>query len=209
MTSSRPAAPPLRRRGENMRRAVLSAAVDLLSAEGLAGATVSAVARSAGVHETSIYRRWKTRENLIAEALVAELDAALPIPDTGDVREDLARFFVSLVRLLRTSQGQALLRLSVERDDTLDDRRGPYWKDRLERATVMVRRGVERGELAADTDPRLLIEAVSGPLFARVLVSDAPLDEDLAERLVTLVLDGARARPDRDRGPVSVPRPGE
>lgn len=192
MTTPRPAAPPLRRRGENMRRAVLTAVVKILSAEGLSGATVSAVARSAGVHETSIYRRWKTRENLIAEALVAELDAAVPVPDTGDVREDLTTFFVSLVRLLRTAQGQALLRLSVERDDTLEDRRGPYWKDRLERGVVMVRRGVERGELAGDTDARLLMEAVSGPLFARVLVSDAPLDEELAERLVALVLDGAR-----------------
>ncbi|MGW2836298.1 TetR/AcrR family transcriptional regulator [Streptomyces sp. NPDC001493] len=195
MTTPRPSAPPLRRRGENMRRAVLAAVVEILAADGLAGATVSAVARSAGVHETSIYRRWKTRENLIAEALVAELDAAVPVPDTGDVREDLTTFFVSLVRLLRTPYGQALLRLSVERDDTLEDRRGPYWKDRLERGTVMVRRGIERGELAGGTDPRLLVEAVSGPLFARVLVSDAPLDEELAERLVDLVLDGARPRP--------------
>ncbi|MGW2278654.1 TetR/AcrR family transcriptional regulator [Streptomyces sp. NPDC001770] len=195
MTTPRPSAPPLRRRGENMRRAVLAAVVEILAAEGLAGATVSAVARSAGVHETSVYRRWKTRENLIAEALVAELDAAVPVPDTGDVREDLTTFFVSLVRLLRTAQGQALLRLSVERDDTLEDRRGPYWKDRLERGVVMVRRGVERGELAGDTDARLLMEAVSGPLFARVLVSGAPLDEELAERLVALVLDGARPRP--------------
>ncbi|MFF7361860.1 TetR/AcrR family transcriptional regulator C-terminal ligand-binding domain-containing protein [Streptomyces sp. NPDC008125] len=195
MTTPRPAAPPLRRRGENMRRAVLAAVMEILAADGLAGATVSAVARSAGVHETSIYRRWKTRENLIAEALVAELDAAVPVPDTGDVTEDLTTFFVSLVRLLRTAHGQALLRLSVERDDTLEDRRGPYWKDRLERGAVMVRRGVERGELAGDTDARLFMEAVSGPLFARVLVSDAPLDEELAERLVALVLDGARPRP--------------
>ncbi|MET8246347.1 TetR/AcrR family transcriptional regulator [Streptomyces sp. NPDC005202] len=181
-----------------MRQAVLTAAVELLSTEGLAGATVAAVARSAGVHETSIYRRWKTRENLMLDALTTQLDTALPIPDTGSVRRDLVQFFTSLVQLLGTPQGQALLRLSVERDDTLDDRRGPYWSDRLERAAVMVRRGIERDELAADTDPGLLVEAISGPLFARVVLSGARLDEPLAQRLVDLALEGARPRPGRE-----------
>ncbi|MFK0115426.1 TetR-like C-terminal domain-containing protein [Streptomyces sp. NPDC090994] len=177
-----------------MRQAVLAAAVHLLSSEGLAGATVAAVARAAGVHETSVYRRWKTRENLILDALTEGLDSALPIPDTGRLRDDLLAFFTQLARLLATPQGQALLRLSVERDVTLDDRRGPYWRDRLDRAVVMVRRGAERGELAPGTDAGLLIEAVSGPLFVRALLSGAPLDEGLVAGLVELALDGARPR---------------
>ncbi|MEV8294024.1 MULTISPECIES: TetR/AcrR family transcriptional regulator [Streptomyces] len=196
MTASEPAAPPLRRRGERMRRAVLAAAMDLLSTQGLTGATVGAVARAAGVHETSVYRRWGTRENLILDALTTELDSALPVPDTGRVRDDLLGFFSSLARLLGTAQGRALLRLSVEQDATLEDRRGPYWSERLDRAVVMVRRGVERGELAADTDPGLLIEAVSGPLFVRVLLSGAELDDALVRGLVDLALRGALPRPE-------------
>ncbi|MFC7886427.1 TetR/AcrR family transcriptional regulator [Streptomyces sp. NPDC057376] len=196
MTSLEPAAPPLRRRGERMRRAVLTAAVDLLSTQGLAGATVGAVARAAGVHETSVYRRWGTRENLILDALTTELDSALPVPDTGRVRDDLLAFFSSLAGLLGTAQGRALLRLSAEHDDTLEDRRGPYWSERLDRAVVMVRRGVERGELAADTDAGLLVEAVSGPLFVRVLLSGAPLDDALVRGLVGLALEGALPRPE-------------
>ncbi len=179
-----------------MRRAVLTAAVDLLSTQGLAGATVGAVARAAGVHETSVYRRWGTRENLILDALTTELDSALPVPDTGRVRDDLLAFFSSLARLLGTAQGRALLRLSVEQDDTLEDRRGLYWGERLDRAVVMVRRGVERGELVPDTDAGLLVEAVSGPLFVRVLLSGAPLDEALVRGLVDLALEGALPRPE-------------
>ncbi|MER6347361.1 TetR-like C-terminal domain-containing protein [Streptomyces sp. NPDC001595] len=183
-----------------MRQAVLTATVGILAAEGLAGTTVAAVARAAGVHETSVYRRWKTRENLIHDALTSRLDATLPIPDTGEVREDLTRFFEALVDLLSGPYGPALLRLSVERDDTLDDRRHPYWTERLERAAVMVRRGVERGELAEDTDPGLVIEAISGPLFTRVLLSDTPVDPSVAHGLIRLALDGARARPDGPGG---------
>ncbi|MER8232527.1 TetR/AcrR family transcriptional regulator [Streptomyces sp. NPDC101490] len=186
---------PLRRRGARMRSAVLAATVDVLTEHGLAGTTVGAVARAAGVHETSVYRRWGTRENLILEALAEQLDTATPVPDTGRVRDDLVAYFGSLARLLATAQGEALLRLSAERDDTFPDHRLSYWTERLERGAVMVRRGVERGELAPGTDPGLVIEAVSGALFTRALISGAPLDEDLAAHLVTLVLDGAGPAP--------------
>jgi len=178
-----------------MRSAVLAATVDVLTEHGLAGTTVGAVARAAGVHETSVYRRWGTRENLILEALTEQLDVAMPVPDTGHVRDDLAAYFGTLARLLATAQGEALLRLSTERDNTLPDRRLPYWTERLERGAVMVRRGVERGELAPDTDPGLVIEAISGALFTRALISGAPLDEGLAARLVALTLTGALLRP--------------
>jgi hypothetical protein len=53
---------------------------------------------------------------------------------------------------------------------------------------------VDRGELAPDADPGLLIEAVSGPLFVRVLLSGAPLDGPLVAGLVDLALDGVRPR---------------
>ncbi|MEU8621590.1 TetR/AcrR family transcriptional regulator [Streptomyces sp. NPDC048623] len=195
MATPDPSTPPLRRRGARMRSAVLAATVDVLTEHGLAGTTVGAVARAAGVHETSVYRGWGTRENLILEALTTQLDAAMPVPDTGHVHDDLSAYFGTLARLLATAQGEALLRLSAERDDTLPDRRLSYWTERLERGAVMVRRGVERGELAPDTDPGLVIEAISGALFTRALISGAPLDEALAARLVTLTLTGALPRP--------------
>ncbi|MFI0237854.1 TetR/AcrR family transcriptional regulator [Streptomyces sp. NPDC016845] len=186
--------PPLRRRGARMRSAVLAATVDVLVERGLAGTSVGAVARAAGVHETSVYRRWGTRENLILEALTEQLDAAMPVPDTGRVHDDLAAYFGALARLLATTQGEALLRLSAERDDTLPDQRLPYWSERLERGAAMVRRGVARGELLPGTDAGLVIEAISGALFTRALISGAPLDEEFATRLVTLTLTGAVPR---------------
>ncbi|MFJ9036814.1 TetR-like C-terminal domain-containing protein [Streptomyces sp. NPDC102406] len=143
----------------------------------------------------------RTRENLILEALTEQLDAAMSVPDTGRVHDDLAVYFGTPARLLATAQGAALLRLSAERDDTLpDDHRLPYWSERLERGAVMVRRDIARGELLPDTDPGLVIEAISGALFTRALISGAPLDEDLATRLVALTLAGAMPRLPKDRG---------
>ncbi|MEW2294208.1 TetR-like C-terminal domain-containing protein [Streptomyces sp. NPDC006743] len=81
----------------------------------------------------------------------------------------------------------------------------------MQRAAVMVRSGVARGEPAAGTDPGLLVEAVSGPLFTRVLLSGAPLDAAYVGRLVALALGGARPRPRPAPGrrPAASARPGE
>ncbi|MGC5345530.1 TetR/AcrR family transcriptional regulator C-terminal ligand-binding domain-containing protein [Streptomyces sp. DT24] len=178
-----------------MRQAVLAATVGLLTTEGLSGTTMSAVAHAAGVHETSLYRRWGTRENLIYEALAAHTDDALPMPDTGDVREDLARLMEAVARYLATPEGSALLHLGAAPDaEVVEEGRRPYWNARLERGEAIVRRGVERGELAAGTDPRLVAELLAGPLFSRVLLTGDPLEEGLARRVVDLILDGARPR---------------
>ncbi|CAM5408378.1 hypothetical protein SCALM49S_08153 [Streptomyces californicus] len=186
---------PLRRRGEPMRRAVLAATVDLLAAEGLGGTTVAAVARAAGVRETSVYRRWKTRENLLLDALGSHADDALPAPDTGDVRQDLVQLMEAVADYLASPQGAALLHLGASPDaEAVEAERLPYWDARLRRGEDIVRRGVERGELDRDTDPRLVAETLAGPLFARVLLTGAPLDEGLARRIVDLTLDGARPR---------------
>ncbi|MFH9610603.1 TetR-like C-terminal domain-containing protein [Streptomyces sp. NPDC017448] len=186
---------PLRRRGEPMRQAVLAATVDLLAAEGLAGATVAAVARAAGVHETSVYRRWKTRENLLLDALGSHADDALPAPDTGDVRRDLVQLMSAVAVYLSSPQGAALLQLGASPDaGAVAAERLPYWDARLRHGEDIVRRGVERGELGPETDPRLVAEMLAGPLFARVLLTGAPLEEGLARRIVDLALDGARPR---------------
>ncbi|MFF2198790.1 TetR/AcrR family transcriptional regulator [Streptomyces sp. NPDC058157] len=176
-----------------MRQAVLTATVDLLTSQGLAATTVTAVSRAAGVHETSVYRRWKTRENLIFDALATRTEAALPTPDTGTVREDLCELFTALTRFFATPAGTALLLLGTVREQgALEEGRRAYWQARLERAEVLVRRGVDRGELAEGTDPHLLVEAITGPLLARVLLTGEPLDDTLAARLIDLALDGSR-----------------
>ncbi len=63
-----------------------------------------------------------------------------------------------------------------------------------------VERGIARGDLRAGTDARLLLETLVAPLHGRLLLTGEPID-DLPERLVDLLLDGAAAhRP----GPISL-----
>ncbi|MFI7067041.1 TetR/AcrR family transcriptional regulator [Kribbella sp. NPDC050124] len=176
-----------------MRRTVLAATVDLLVSEGLQGTTVGAVARAAGVHETSVYRRWKTRENLLADAVFEHANEAIPVPDTGRVRDDLVVFFGAVARFLSSPLGRTLVQISFAQQDGLDDDRiRADWTTRMDRGESMLRRGVERGELPVQTDPHLVLEAISSSLIVRVLLTGEPLDEAVVARLIDLVLDGAR-----------------
>ncbi|MFD7641644.1 TetR-like C-terminal domain-containing protein [Kitasatospora sp. NPDC059795] len=178
-----------------MRRAVLDATVRLLAEGGLDAASVSAVAAAAGVHETSVYRNWGTRERLLLEALADWTDHALPLPDTGTLREDLRQLLTALAAFLDTPEGPALLHLSIA-PATAETRshRDAYWAARLERAELLLRRAAERGEIRADTDPRAAVEALMSPLLARHLLLGEPVTPAFLDSLVDLVLDGLSPR---------------
>jgi AcrR family transcriptional regulator len=184
------------RRGEHVRRTVLAAAFDELTENGLARATVGGVARRSGVHETTIYRRWVTRENLFVDAMLARGADAVPAPDTGSTRGDLIAIVRAVIAYVSAPAGIAALHAAALPldDDSYADARAAFWAGRLDALLPVVQRGIARGDLRADTDPRLLLEAIVAPVHGRLLLTGEPIDDALAERLVDLVLNGAASR---------------
>ncbi|RKE23111.1 TetR-like C-terminal domain-containing protein [Streptomyces sp. TLI_171] len=188
-------AAPLRRRGAAMRRAVLDATVRLLADGGLEAASVAAVAAAAGVHETSVYRNWGTREELLREALADYTDHAMPLPDTGTLRGDLRQLLTALGAFLDTPEGPALLHLSIAPQNAdARSNRDAYWADRLARAEQLLQRAAERGEIRADADHRAAVEALMSPLFARHLLLGEPVTVRFVDALVDLVIGGLAPR---------------
>jgi AcrR family transcriptional regulator len=179
-----------------VRRAVLDATLDVLRADGLDRLTVGAVATRAGVHETSIYRRWGTRENLMIDALLGYAEQELPVPDTGSVRGDLRTFATSVAAYLVTPLGTALLRAraSTGVDPAVDDARARYWQTRYELASAIVLRAINRGELPDGTDHSLVLELLVAPMHFKVLLTQEPLEPALPGRLVDAILDGVGRR---------------
>jgi len=179
-------------RSARVRQSVLDATLTLLAERGLDRVTVADIAECAGVHETSIRRRWRTRENLIYDALLNYSELHLPIPDTGSLREDLAAFASELATYLTTPLGRALLYAiaTTGEDPALADARTAFWQTRYDLASTMIERGVARGELPANVDSRLALEALIAPLNFRALLTGELPDGDLPRRLADLVLDG-------------------
>lgn len=78
-----------RRRGAVLERAILEAALEQLSTVGWNGLTMEGVAAGAQTGKAAVYRRWPSKEDLVADALRAALPDFHEAPDLGSVREDL------------------------------------------------------------------------------------------------------------------------
>ncbi|MDL5156205.1 TetR-like C-terminal domain-containing protein [Actinomycetospora termitidis] len=179
-------------RSARVRAAVLDATTEVLLARGLADFRIAAVAAVAGVHETSIYRRWGSRENLLAEALLHASEQHLPVPDTGRLRDDLLAYAAALARFLATPVGRALDQVLALGDDgpAMHDARERFWTERAAGSMRMITRAVERGELPDSVDPRLAIEMLVGPVHFRLLLVREPVDARTLTRLVDTLLHG-------------------
>ena len=180
------------RRGEHVRQNVLAAALEELAANGFDGATVAGVAKRSGVHETTVYRRWVTRENLLVAALLARSADAIPAPDTGSTREDLLAMVRGVIAYAGSAEGTAVLRAALlPVDDAYAGAREAFWARRLDALSPVVMRGIERGDVRADIDARLLLEMLVAPIHGRLLLTGEPVDDDFAQQLVDQALSGA------------------
>ena len=119
--------------------------------------------------------------------VVGELEH--PVNDTGSLLGDLVAMLQDITDLLRTPLATAVLRASVA--GGIDPvARQAFWTERFRRSSVIVVRAIERGELPNDTDPRLLLEQASSPIYFRLLATGDAIDrEDLelfARRAIAL-----------------------
>jgi AcrR family transcriptional regulator len=182
-----------RPRSAQSHAAILQAALELVVEDGLRATTIEGIATRAGVGKATIYRRWKTKEELFIEAL-RTIAFPLPDPDTGSLRGDVEAIIA--FNLEHATRKAALLmpRLMVEAAD--DPELFTVMQDVLvepRRAVLrtILRRGVERGEVRADVDPETAIDLLIGPFIYAVLVTGADLQE--VARRVQPVLNVALA----------------
>jgi AcrR family transcriptional regulator len=158
-------------RSARVHDAVLKSVFELIAADGIDNFSVTEVARRAGVHETSIYRRWPSHDLLILDACRLHAEDAIPLPDTGSLRGDLIKFLRRARRMLESRQGQVILALvQLQNRDARASRHG-YWMERLTHLRPMFDRAVARGEFPRDADPLVALQTLIAPLYFRLLVS--------------------------------------
>jgi len=165
-----------------------------LAETGYSALTLDGVARRAGVHKTTLYRRWGTREALVLEAMLEHAGELVPIADTGSLRDDLLALASSAAATATTPQGEAMVRAVVAaggHDAALAAANRRFWIERLALDGEIVERAVGRGDVPAGTDPEAVIEAVLGPIYFRLLVTGEQPDQAFIELVVDLVAAGA------------------
>jgi AcrR family transcriptional regulator len=151
---------------------VLDRTLEELASVGPAQLSVERIARAAEVNKTSIYRRWPTREALIAAALERVLaHLSLAQKDTGSLRGDLLFLGESVAGFLDQPAGQALMRAVFT--EAVAPSIAALARRQLEQsagspAVAMVLRARARGEWRDDADPRVVLSMLVGALLHRV-----------------------------------------
>jgi AcrR family transcriptional regulator len=189
------------RRVERSRQAILDATRELLAKGDVGALTVEAVAARSGVAKTTIYRHWRDKWELALDAVMIDVVQRLEEPaDAGDTRKELLTFADGVVTMLAaTPMGPAMQGLvsQIATDPGLARvYREQVVQPRLAQLAPVIQRGITHGDLRAGTEVRLVHELLAGPIFYRLLLSGAPLDRDLAPRLVDAILAGFAPRTD-------------
>ncbi|WP_219418429.1 TetR/AcrR family transcriptional regulator [Pseudonocardia nigra] len=183
------------RRSERSRRAILTAAADLVHEVGYRKLTIEAIAARAGVGKQTIYRWWPSKGAVVLDAFLAAASQGpegLALPDTGDVRADMRGVLRAIVAELadpRLSATSRALTIDMQGDPDLADGMlerllGPQFAaiaDRLRSAQAA-------GQLRPDVDMSVAIEMFIGPPYHRWLLQTGPLTEAYADTVTDLAL---------------------
>jgi AcrR family transcriptional regulator len=186
--------PPGRPRSEQAKEAILRSALVLLEDVGFQQLSVEAVADAAKVSKATVYRWWPNKAALVADAFATSSVEQLHFPDTGSVLTDIRRQMKRVIELFLGPHGRMVSALigGGQSDPELTRAfRERFMHPRREEAYRTLQRAIERGELAAEVDFDLLLDALYGPIYMRFLIGHGPLSRDFARELCDLVLKPA------------------
>ncbi len=174
-------------------RAIPAATLELMAECGVRDLRMEDVADRAGVGKATIYRRYRSKDELVTDA-VASLVSEIKIPNTGSTRADLLALMSQAVELYSDELAARLMpavleetRRNPELAKTVRDR---FLAGRRAALSAVLKRGVRRGDLRRGLDLELALDVLGGAVFYRLLVTGGPIDEALAEGIVELILRG-------------------
>jgi AcrR family transcriptional regulator len=186
---------PGRPRSERARQAILSSTLEFLEKRenGFADLTIEHVAAEANVGKATVYRWWPTKAALVADAFAVSVTQKLHFPDTGSVLVDMSRQMQQLVKILRSRRGHIVSAIlgAGQSDSTLISAfRERFMKPRRKEAYATLQRGIVRGELPANLDLDLALDALYGPIYMRFLLRHDRLTPGFVDEICELVLKG-------------------
>ena len=191
-STSAPAPAPARKgrtRSEGARTAILEATRDELAERGYDKLSIDRIAAAAGAGKQTVYRWYPSKSALVAECLLQGLvlTPVLDLPDTGDVRHDIAAWVEGFVQNSH-GQGGSLIRAATAASAE-DAEVAARFQEQVTAITqdslvARIEVGVAAGQLRADLSAPVVAETIIGALLYRILTR-----QDLTNEFATQVLD--------------------
>jgi AcrR family transcriptional regulator len=183
-----------RPRSEAARQAILDAAFELAAESGAGGLTMEAIGQRAGVSKETLYRWWRSKAEVLLEALAERGEREIPVPDSGDLARDLSRFMRATSRALGPGMRRVLRALAAQAaaDPKFAEQvRESFLARRRAALDAVLQRAVDRGELEAGR-AAIALDLVFGSLWYRLVFEIAPLDRRWADTVTDAVVAMAR-----------------
>lgn len=177
-------------RSARVRAAVLEHALFELSENGYLGFSIASVAKRAQVHETTIYRRWPTREELIMDAISEFTNSNLQLVNFGSLAEDLAFNMRSIANLIQTPIGSSLIFLgfTVSTVPEFKVLMLQLWKERIRLGQHIFEHAIARGEWPEHYDQYRVFSEVVGPILTHYFLLQRPISEEMIQQRVQSIL---------------------
>ena len=177
---------------------IRAAILRLLADVGYGALTMDAVAAEAGVGKATIYRRWRTKQDLVVDTISDLNRDDAPSPDTGSLEGDLREVMHTLVGVVNGPTGAATLSLlsTVPRHPALAEafEKGPLavWRQSFEQVWENAE---ARGEVSPAFRASVAAESISALMVQRWLLTHRPVDEAYADEVLdTVVMPLVRSR---------------
>ncbi|MFI5783576.1 TetR/AcrR family transcriptional regulator [Nocardia sp. NPDC051570] len=188
-----------RRRGEELERAILQAALDELADVGYPGLTMERVAIRARTSKTVLYRRWAGRAELVVDACKIGSISDVDIPDTGALRTDVIALLRQMSAKMATPFGSILRGLLAEM--TRDPELGRLIRERVHKVGsgpihTILERAAERGEVDRPILNSRRAAVAPDLLRNHFLLFGAPVDDEVVIDIVDEVYLPLVLRPD-------------
>jgi AcrR family transcriptional regulator len=183
-----------RPRSEESEEAILTATIQLLSEKPLRDISIEEIARKAGVGKATIYKWWPSKAYVALDAFLRKTNQMVPMPDTGSIRSDILKQIRSLMVFYKSPAGRILGQFVAESQSDKEFAgllRERFLRPRREAAGVIFDRGVKRGEIDQNLNRELVLDMIYGPAIYRMIVGHAPLEEKLADDVVSILFGGA------------------
>ena len=170
---------------------IRAAILRLLADVGYGSLTMDAVASEAGVGKATIYRRWRTKQDLVVDTISDLNRAEATAADTGSLEGDLRVMMRSLVAVITGPTGAATLSLlsTVPHQPALASafREGPLavWRQSFQQVWSQAE---ERGEIPPGVSSSVIAEVPSAILVQRWLLTGREVDEAFADEILDTVV---------------------
>ncbi len=177
---------------------VLAAARDLITRHGLRNFTLGAVAETAGVSRSAIYRRWASNDELILDAIddaLGQLPGPSPSIPAGQFWTEMRNGLETAVNGLANPVEHGAIQIWLSRLTHQPSLHRRYWQRRIQprrdQAIESLHQAAANREIRSADDADLLIDMLAGLLVYRYFLTpsdirDAETDQEWLDRLVTL-----------------------